>query len=103
VRCLARARARAARARGSRHGHRAKSSAPPRLCGGGAAGRGPGAALRRARACGHGRGSAMTPTGELLVVVPTYNEYDNLAGLIDRIRVAVPAADILVVDDASPD
>jgi dolichol-phosphate mannosyltransferase len=45
----------------------------------------------------------MTSTGELLVVVPTYNEYDNLPDLIDRIRRSVPEADILVVDDASPD
>jgi dolichol-phosphate mannosyltransferase len=45
----------------------------------------------------------MTSTGVLLVVVPTYNEYDNLPDLIDRIRRAVPEADILVVDDASPD
>jgi dolichol-phosphate mannosyltransferase len=41
--------------------------------------------------------------GELLVVVPTYNEYDNLADLVGRIRTSVPEADILVVDDASPD
>jgi dolichol-phosphate mannosyltransferase len=41
--------------------------------------------------------------GGVLVVVPTYNEYDNLADLVERIRAAVPAADILIVDDASPD
>ena len=45
----------------------------------------------------------MRPAGELLVVVPTYNEYENLPGLVERIRCVVPDADILVVDDASPD
>src|SRR5262245_36537627 len=40
---------------------------------------------------------------DLLVVVPTYNEHDNLVDLVEGIRAAVPEADILVVDDASPD
>jgi dolichol-phosphate mannosyltransferase len=40
---------------------------------------------------------------DLLVVVPTYNEHDNLVDLIQRIRATVPEADVLVVDDASPD
>lgn len=39
----------------------------------------------------------------MLVVVPTYNERDNLQGVLGRLRQAVPAADVLVVDDASPD
>jgi dolichol-phosphate mannosyltransferase len=38
-----------------------------------------------------------------LVIVPTYNEIDNLSGIVARIRAAAPEADILVVDDASPD
>jgi dolichol-phosphate mannosyltransferase len=38
-----------------------------------------------------------------LVVVPTYNEAGNIAEVLWRLRTAVPAADILVVDDASPD
>ena len=37
------------------------------------------------------------------IVVPTYNEVDNLAGLCAAIRQTVPAATILVVDDDSPD
>jgi dolichol-phosphate mannosyltransferase len=41
--------------------------------------------------------------GRVLVVVPTYNEIDNLAPLLDRLRTAVPDADVLVVDDGSPD
>ncbi len=38
-----------------------------------------------------------------LVIVPTYNEINNLETIVRRIRAAVPAADVLVVDDASPD
>jgi len=38
-----------------------------------------------------------------LVIVPTYNERDALPHAIRRTRQAVPDADILVVDDASPD
>ncbi|WP_394554062.1 polyprenol monophosphomannose synthase [Agromyces sp. MMS24-JH15] len=40
---------------------------------------------------------------EPLVVIPTYNERDNLASIVARVRQAVPAASVLVVDDASPD
>jgi dolichol-phosphate mannosyltransferase len=39
----------------------------------------------------------------LLIVIPTYNERENIVGLIDRIRELQPQADILVVDDSSPD
>lgn len=38
-----------------------------------------------------------------LVVIPTYNERENLADTVARVRVAVPEASVLVVDDASPD
>jgi dolichol-phosphate mannosyltransferase len=38
-----------------------------------------------------------------LVVLPTYNEAGNIVEVLRRLRQAVPAADILVVDDASPD
>jgi dolichol-phosphate mannosyltransferase len=37
------------------------------------------------------------------VVVPTYQEADNIAELIAGVRRELPAARILVVDDASPD
>jgi dolichol-phosphate mannosyltransferase len=39
----------------------------------------------------------------LLVVIPTYNEVQNLEFILDRLRTAAPAADVLIVDDASPD
>jgi glycosyltransferase involved in cell wall biosynthesis len=39
----------------------------------------------------------------VLVCIPTYDERDNLPGTVRRLRAAVPEADILVIDDASPD
>ena len=41
--------------------------------------------------------------GRVLVVMPTYNERDNLSTIVARLRAAVPEADVLVVDDGSPD
>jgi dolichol-phosphate mannosyltransferase len=41
--------------------------------------------------------------GRVVVVVPTYDEADNLAGVVARLREAVPDADVLIVDDNSPD
>src|SRR2546430_15820227 len=38
-----------------------------------------------------------------LVVVPTYEEATNVAELLGRLRSDAPAADILIVDDNSPD
>ncbi len=38
-----------------------------------------------------------------LVVLPTYNEAENVDDVLPRLRAAVPDADILVVDDHSPD
>ena len=38
-----------------------------------------------------------------LVVIPTYNERENLAETVARVRAAVPDAAVLVVDDDSPD
>jgi dolichol-phosphate mannosyltransferase len=39
----------------------------------------------------------------VLVVVPTYLEALNIGEVLPRIRRALPAADVLVVDDSSPD
>ena len=39
----------------------------------------------------------------LLTIIPTYNEIESLPRTLDRLRVAVPESDVLVVDDASPD
>ncbi|TMK89251.1 MAG: polyprenol monophosphomannose synthase [Actinobacteria bacterium] len=38
-----------------------------------------------------------------LIVLPTYNEADNIAEILRRVRAVVPQAGILVVDDSSPD
>jgi dolichol-phosphate mannosyltransferase len=45
----------------------------------------------------------MTAPGRVLVVVPTYNERENIEAIADRLHRAVPAAHLLVVDDGSPD
>ncbi len=50
-----------------------------------------------------GRSGETGPGPRVLIVVPTYNERDNLAWLVGRLRTAVPAVDVLVVDDGSPD
>ncbi|MDT7600784.1 MAG: dolichol-phosphate mannosyltransferase [Pseudonocardiales bacterium] len=42
-------------------------------------------------------------TKSLVVVIPTYNERDNLLQIVHRLHAAVPAAHALIVDDASPD
>jgi dolichol-phosphate mannosyltransferase len=43
------------------------------------------------------------PAGQVAVVIPTYNEAENIERIVARLREAVPAADILVADDNSPD
>jgi dolichol-phosphate mannosyltransferase len=43
------------------------------------------------------------PPGRLLVAVATYNEIDNLPALVEAILMELPTADILIVDDDSPD
>jgi dolichol-phosphate mannosyltransferase len=42
-------------------------------------------------------------TGRVVIVMPTYNERQNLEIITARVREAVPDADLLVVDDNSPD
>ena len=39
----------------------------------------------------------------VLVVIPTYDERLNVERIVGRVRAAVPPADVLVVDDDSPD
>lgn len=38
-----------------------------------------------------------------LIIIPTYNEKENLPTLVAQLRQQVPAAHLLVVDDGSPD
>lgn len=40
---------------------------------------------------------------QTLVVLPTYNERENVATIVARVRAATPHVDVLVVDDNSPD
>jgi dolichol-phosphate mannosyltransferase len=39
----------------------------------------------------------------VLVIIPTYNEHENIEPIVARVHAAVPPADVLVVDDGSPD
>lgn len=39
----------------------------------------------------------------IIMVVPTYNEADNLAWIVSRLHAAQPDVEVLVVDDESPD
>lgn len=41
--------------------------------------------------------------GAVLVVIPTYNEADNIARIIQAVLPQSPAIEILIVDDSSPD
>jgi dolichol-phosphate mannosyltransferase len=41
--------------------------------------------------------------GRVLVIIPTYNEADNVRIIVDRLRTAAPAVDVLIADDNSPD
>ena len=45
----------------------------------------------------------MPTAPRILVIVPTYDEIGSLPVIIGRLRAALPAADILVMDDNSPD
>ena len=41
--------------------------------------------------------------GRVLVIIPTYNEAENIRLIIERVRRAVPSVDVLITDDSSPD
>ena len=47
--------------------------------------------------------SNVAALGPTLVIIPTYNELENIARIISRVREAVPDAHILIADDNSPD
>ena len=47
--------------------------------------------------------ASLPPEPRILVSVATYNERDNLSPLVQEIHHVVPAADVLVIDDNSPD
>ncbi|MFD8478795.1 polyprenol monophosphomannose synthase [Kitasatospora sp. NPDC059673] len=41
--------------------------------------------------------------GRILVIIPTYNEAENVERIVSRVRTAVPEAHVLIADDNSPD
>ncbi len=41
--------------------------------------------------------------GRILVIIPTYNELENIGPITSRLRKTVPQAHILIADDNSPD
>jgi dolichol-phosphate mannosyltransferase len=41
--------------------------------------------------------------GRIVVIIPTYNERENLERIVGRVRASVPEAHVLVADDNSPD
>ncbi|MFE9188521.1 polyprenol monophosphomannose synthase [Micromonospora sp. NPDC007208] len=49
------------------------------------------------------RADEVPGVGRVLVVIPTYNEADNIAVIVGRVRRAAPAVQILIADDNSPD
>jgi len=43
------------------------------------------------------------PSQRSLVIIPTFNERENLPLILDRVRTVCPEVDVLIVDDGSPD
>jgi dolichol-phosphate mannosyltransferase len=53
---------------------------------------------------GGAEGAASTPENQrVLVIIPTYNERENIERITTRVLESVPSANVLVVDDGSPD
>lgn len=44
-----------------------------------------------------------TPLQRVAVLIPTYNEAENLEWIVGRVRAATPQVDVVVLDDNSPD
>jgi dolichol-phosphate mannosyltransferase len=45
----------------------------------------------------------MTTERRVLVIIPTYQERENIERIVDRVVTSIPSAHVLVVDDGSPD
>ena len=45
----------------------------------------------------------MSSLDRVLVIIPTYQERENIEGIVGRVLASVPTAHVLVVDDGSPD
>ncbi len=48
-------------------------------------------------------GDGERPSGRTLVIIPTYNELENLPIIMRRVHAALPDVHVLIVDDGSPD
>jgi dolichol-phosphate mannosyltransferase len=49
------------------------------------------------------RPQSTRPLGRVAVLIPTYNERENLPRVVARTRAAVPEADVMILEDNSPD
>lgn len=47
--------------------------------------------------------ASFSDLGRIVVIIPTFNEIENLPVIVGRVRASVPEADVLVADDNSPD
>ncbi len=45
----------------------------------------------------------MSAAPNVLVIIPTYQERENIERIVERVATSVPSAHVLVVDDGSPD
>jgi dolichol-phosphate mannosyltransferase len=52
---------------------------------------------------GASAGEVSKPSARTLVIIPTYNERENIPLIIGRLHASLPDAHVLVVDDGSPD
>jgi dolichol-phosphate mannosyltransferase len=50
-----------------------------------------------------GEQRSFDPLGKVLVIIPTYNEAENIKPIVQRVRTSVPDAHVLIADDNSPD
>src|ERR1700754_1582450 len=50
-----------------------------------------------------GEGGAQRPSERTLVIIPTFNERENLPVIVGRVHKARPDVHVLIVDDGSPD
>ncbi|MBQ8773445.1 MAG: glycosyltransferase, partial [Muribaculaceae bacterium] len=47
--------------------------------------------------------SEITPTSDSIVIIPTYNEKENIAAIIGAVLSLSHNFDVLIIDDNSPD
>jgi dolichol-phosphate mannosyltransferase len=50
-----------------------------------------------------GANDVIATLGRVLVIIPTYNERDNIELIVNRVMKSTPYVNVLIVDDGSPD